>query len=106
MIAYACPETSDRAFAALTLIEGLRAEVADSKGQGKISPNPALAHAARILQERVNAALRSETHSDPLATVMVGADRLYVKPKNGYLLKGLPDKFMGFPVERIGGLAS
>mgnify|MGYP007063549722 FL=1 len=34
MIAYACPETSERAFAALVQIEGLRAEVADSKGQG------------------------------------------------------------------------
>ena len=44
--------------------------------------------------------------ADLWATVMVGADRLYVKPKAGYQLKGLPEVFMGFPVERIAELAS
>lgn len=106
MIAYACPETSARAFAALTQIEGLRAEVADKKGQGKMTPHPMLAHAARTLQERVNAATGAKEGADLWATVMVGADRLYVKPKAGYQLKGLPEVFMGFPVERIAELAS
>ena len=106
MIAYACPETADRAFAALTQIEGLRAEVADSKGQGKMTPHAGLAHAARTLQERVNAASKAQKGTDPWATVMVGADRLYVKPKTGYQVKGLPEVFMGFPVERIAELAS
>ena len=106
MIAYACPETSDRAFEALTQIESLRAVVADSKGLGKSTPTAGLADAARTLQERVNAASGAKEGADPWATVMVGADRLYVKPKAGYQIKGLPEVFMGFPVERIAELAS
>ena len=54
----------------------------------------------------MNAASGAKEGADLWATVMVGADRLYVKPKAGYQLKGLPEVFMGFPVERIAELAS
>ena len=98
MIAYACPETSDRAFAALVQIEGLRAEVADAKGQGQMSNKPELIAAA----EALDAILRRtagdfHTPQSPMFKVMIGADRLYVK--SGYPLKNIPSDVNGFPVE-------
>ena len=102
MIAYACPETSDRAFAALVQIEGLRAVVADSKGQGQMTNKPALQVAARELEAHLSAvACPHHTPQTPLFRVLVGADRVYVK--SGYPLKDLPRVFMGFAVEPIVG---
>ena len=102
MIAYACPETSDRAFAALVQIEGLRAVVADSKGQGQMTNKPALQVAARELEAHLSAvAGPHHTPQTPLFRVLVGADRVYVK--SGYPLKDLPRVFMGFAVEPIVG---
>ncbi len=83
-----------------------RLELVHPGTKQRMTPHPMLAHAARTLQERVNAATGAKEGADLWATVMVGADRLYVKPKAGYQLKGLPEVFMGFPVERIAELAS
>lgn len=102
MIAYACPETSDRAFAALVQIEGLRAEVADSKGQGQMTNKPELQIAARELEAHLSAAAGPcHTSQSPLFKVLIGADRVYVK--SGYPLKDVPKVFMGFAVEPIVG---
>ena len=54
MIAYSCPETADRAFAALLELEALRAEIADARHQP--TKNPVLEAAATAL---VQAALRT-----------------------------------------------
>jgi len=98
MIAYACPETSDRAFAALVHIEGLRAEVADARGQGQMTDKPELLAAARALEAKLAAASGPHhTAQSPLFKVLIGADRLYVR--SGYPLKDLPVEFMGYPVE-------
>jgi len=102
MIAYACPETSDRAFKALVQIEGLRAEVADTKGQGQTTDKPELQVAARKLEAHLSAAAGpNHTPQSPLFKVLIGADRLYVK--SGYPLKDTPEVFMGFPVEQVVG---
>lgn len=102
MIAYACPETSDRAFAALVQIEGLRAEVADSKGQGQMTNKPDLQKAARELEAHLSASAGpNHTPQSPLFKVLIGADRVYVK--SGYPLKDVPKVFMGFPVEPVVG---
>ncbi len=100
MIAYACPETADRAFAALVQIEGLRAEVADSKGQGRMSNKPELVLAAEILDAQLReAAGPHHTSETPIYKVLVGADRLYVK--SSYPLKNVPPEINGFPVESV-----
>ena len=102
MIAYACPETSERAFQALVRIEGLRAEVADSKGQGQMTNKPELQVAAHELEVHLSAAAGpNHTPQSPLFKVLIGADRVYVK--SGYPLKDVPKVFMGFPVEPIVG---
>ena len=102
MIAYACPETSERAFAALVQIEGLRAEVADSKGQGQMTNKPELQIAARELEAILGASAGpNHTQKTPLFKVLVGADRIFVK--SGYPLKDVPKVFMGFAVEPIVG---
>ena len=102
MIAYACPETSEQAFQALVQIEGLRAEVADSKGQGQMTNKPELQVAARELEMHLSAAAGPHhTHQSPLFEVLVGADRVYVK--SGCPLKDVPKVFMGFTVEPIVG---
>lgn len=98
MIAYACPETSDRAFAALVQIEGLRAEVADAKGQGQMSNKPELIAAAEALDATLRRTAGDfHTPQSPMFKVMIGADRLYVK--SGYPLKNIPRDVNGFPVE-------
>lgn len=98
MIAYACPETSDRAFASLVQIEGLRAEVADAKGQGRMSNKPELIAAAEALDAQLQmAAGPYHTPLSPMFKVMIGADRLYVK--SAYPLKNIPTEINGFPVE-------
>lgn len=94
MIAYACPETCDRAFAALVQIEGLRAEVADDKGQGQQSNNPGLKKAAKELESTLAASAGALN-----IKVLIGADRLYVKSSQP--IKELPRKFQGFAVEAI-----
>lgn len=100
MIAYACPETADRAFAALVHIEGLRAEVADSKGQGRMSNKPELVLAAQKLDAQLReTAGENHTCETPIYKVLVGADRLYVK--SAYPLKNVPTKIDGFPVECV-----
>ena len=102
MIAYACPETSERAFAALVQIEGLRAEVADSKGQGQMTNKPELQIAARELEAILGASAGpNHTQKTPLFKVLVGADRIFVK--SGYPPKDVPKVFMGFAVEPIVG---
>lgn len=98
MIAYACPETSNRAFAALVQIEGLRAEVADAKGQGRMSNKPELVEAAKALDAQLcMSAGPYHTPLSPIFKVMIGADRLYVK--SAYPLKDVPAEINGFPVE-------
>ena len=98
MIAYACPETSDRAFAALVEIEGLRAEVADAKGQGRSSNKPELIAAADALDAQLRMTAGTyHTPLSPMFKVMIGADRLYVK--SAYPLKDVPTEINGFPVE-------
>lgn len=93
MIAYACPETCDRAFEALIKIEGLRAEVADAKGQGQQSNNQRLKDAANELQKTLAASASADMK------VLIGADRLYVKSSRA--INELPRNFQGFPVEAI-----
>lgn len=102
MIAYACPETSDRAYAALVQIEGLRAEVADAKGQGRMSNKPELVDAAQALDAQLSVANKA-TDAQPARPyrVMIGADRLFVK--SPHLLANLPVKFNGFAVEAVLG---
>lgn len=102
MIAYSCPETSDRAFSALVQIEGLRAEVADAKGQGR-SGKPELVAAADAL-DAVLRATAGEYHSpqSPIYKILIGADRLYVQ--SAYPLKELPSEINGFPVEASSNL--
>lgn len=98
MIAYACPETSDRAFAALVQIEGLRAEVAESKGQGRMSNKPELVAAAAKLDALLKLmAGPGHTEKTPIYKVLVGADRLYVK--SVYAFKDMPSAIDGLPVE-------
>jgi hypothetical protein len=98
MIAYSCPETSDRAFAALVQIEGLRAEVADAKGQGRMSNKPELVAAAEALDAMLKrSAGPYHTPQSPMFKVMIGADRLFVR--SGYPLKDVPSEVNGFPVE-------
>lgn len=98
MIGYACPETSDRAFAALVQIEGLRAEVADAKGQGRMSNKPALVAAAEALDAQLSTAIgQHHTPQSPMFKVMIGADRLYVRL--AYPLKDVPSEINGVPVE-------
>lgn len=98
MIAYACPETSERAFAALVQIEGLRAEVADTKGQGRMSNKPELVAAAGVLDAKLREAVGPHhTPLTPIYKVLIGADRLYVKSFDP--LKAMPAEISGFPVE-------
>ena len=100
MIAYACPETTERAFAALIHIEGLRAEVADSKGQGRMSNKPELVAAADALDSQLRESMgQHHTPETPIYKVLVGADRLYVK--SPYPLKNVPSEINGFPVESV-----
>lgn len=100
MIAYACPETADRAFMALVQIEGLRAEVADTKGQGRMSNNPNLVAAANELDERLRQAVgQHHTPQSPIYKVMIGADRIYVR--SAFPLTDVPTEIGGFPVETM-----
>lgn len=100
MIAYACPETADRAFDALVQIEGLRAEVADQKGQGRMSDKHPLILAAEALDVHLQATLGvTPAEKDRFYRVMVGADRLYVKAIQP--LTEVPKRFSGMPVELI-----
>ncbi|MFZ3139142.1 hypothetical protein [Polaromonas sp.] len=102
MIAYGCPETSDRAFAALVQIEGLRAEVADAKGQGRMSNKPELVAAAQALDAELSVKDKAtDAQPAPPYRVMIGADRLFVK--SAFPLANLPTKFHGFAVEAISG---
>lgn len=105
MIAYACPETSERAFSALVQIEGLRAEVAETKGQGRMSNKPELVTAADVLDAKLREAVGPyHTPLTPIYKVLIGADRLYVK--SAYPLKDVPAEISGFPVEFCAGLAN
>ena len=94
MIAYSCPETADRAFAALLELEALRAELADARQQP--TTNPVLEAAANdlkvILAEKLPAAAYR---------VLYGADRLLVLAADP--IQGLPPEINGVPVEfRVG----
>lgn len=98
MIAYACPETSDRAFAALVQIEGLRAEVAHAKGQGLSSNKPELIEAAAKLDAMlVPIAGEAHTKETPVFIIMAGADRLFVH--SICVLPGVPTILDGLPIE-------
>lgn len=98
MIAYACPETSGRAFSALVQIEGLRAEVAETKGQGRMSNKPELVTAAGVLDAQLrDTAGQDHTPLTPIYKVLIGADRLFVK--SAYPLKNVPTEICGFAVE-------
>ncbi|ABM39687.1 hypothetical protein [Polaromonas naphthalenivorans] len=102
MIAYGCPETCDRAYAALVQIEGLRAEVADAKGQGRMSNKPELVAAAQALDAELSIANKAPgAQAAPPYRVMIGADRLFVK--SAHPLANLPARIHGFAVEAVYG---
>ena len=89
---------SDTELKALIQIEGLRAEVADAKGQGRMSDKPELIAAAEALEAQLRMdAGPYHTPLSPMFKVMIGADRLYVK--SAYPLKNVPTEMNGFPVE-------
>lgn len=100
MIAYACPETADRAFAALKEIEALRAFVADVKGQK--TQNPILAAAVTALDAVLRQRLPNQSSEQPSYRILVGADRLFVMaPKP---IDDLPTEINGVPVEVLADL--
>lgn len=94
MIAYSCPETADRAFAALLELEALRAELADARQQP--TRNPVLEAAANDLK----AILAEKLPAAPYR-ILYGADRLLVLAADP--IQGLPPEINGVPVEfRVG----
>lgn len=94
MIAYSCPETADRAFAALRELEALRAELADARQQP--TRNPVLEAAANDLKAILAEKLPSAPHR-----ILYGADRLLVLAADP--IQGLPPEINGVPVEyRVG----
>lgn len=96
MIAYGCPETADRAFAALLELEALRAEIADKRCQP--TQKPALIAAATALKAR----LAEEFPTHFAYRILYGADRLLVMADSP--IPGLPSEINGVPVEfRAGG---
>lgn len=95
MIAYANPETSDRAFKALLNIEALRAEVGEQRGQP--SNNQALLDAADELDKFLCQALPTHSISTPRFRILIGADRLFVMSAKP--IKNLPSEINGVPVE-------
>ena len=97
MIAYSCPETADRAFAALLELEALRAEIADTRHQP--TKNPVLEAAATAL-----VALLTEKLPPHFAyRVLYGADRLLVMAESP--IQDLPAEINGVPVEYRAGSA-
>lgn len=95
MIAYSCPETADRAFAALLELEALRAEVADAKGQP--TQNPVLVAASAALVQH----LTEKLPADFAYRILYGADRLFVMADSP--IQDLPSQINGVPVEFRGG---
>jgi len=96
MIAYSCPETADRAFAALLELEALRAEIADKRCQP--TQKPALIAAATALKAR----LAEEFPTHFAYRILYGADRLLVMADSP--IPDLPTEINGVPVEfRAGG---
>ena len=96
MIAYGCPETADRAFAALLELEALRAEIADKRCQP--TQKPALIAAATALKAR----LAEELPTHFAYRILYGADRLLVMADSP--IPDLPTEINGVPVEfRAGG---
>ncbi len=98
MIAYACPETADRAFKALVELEALRAEVASARGLGPLDQSvKATGELKCWLAKRFP--LHSE--ANPLYRIMFGPDRLFVMASEP--IDGLPANIGEFPVElRLG----
>lgn len=95
MIAYGCPETADRAFAALLELEALRAEIADAKGQP--TRNPVLLAAAADLESVLTKKLPQHTAAQPLYRILFGADRLLVMAASP--IQDLPAEINGVPIE-------
>lgn len=91
VIAYSCPETADRAFAALLELEALRAEIADVHRQP--SQNPVLIAAADALKRYLSETLRTTV----AYRILYGADRLLVMTEQP--IQGLPAEIEGVPVE-------
>lgn len=90
MIAYSCPETADRAFAALLELEALRAELADARQRP--TKNPVLEAAANDLKAVLAEILPSAPYR-----ILYGADRLLVLVAEP--IQGLPPEINGVPVE-------
>lgn len=90
MIAYSCPETADRAFAALLELEAMRAKLADARQQP--TKNPVLEAAANDLK----AVLAEKLPAAPYR-ILYGADRLLVLAPEP--IQGLPPEINGVPVE-------
>ncbi len=90
MIAYSCPETADRAFAALLDLEAMRAELADARQQP--TKNPVLEATANDLK----AVLAEKLPAAPYR-ILYGADRLLVLAAEP--IQGLPPEINGVPVE-------
>lgn len=97
MIAYATPETTDRAFRALLQIEALRAEVADSRGQS--SKNQNLLDAANTLNALLSVKMPQHSTSTPLFRILIGADRLIVMSPNP--IKDLPTEIGGVLIDTV-----
>lgn len=90
MIAYSCPETADRAFAALLELEAMRAELAHARQQP--TKNPVLEAAENDLK----AVLAEKLPAAPYR-ILYGADRLLVLAAEP--IQGLPPEINGVPVE-------
>jgi len=99
MIAYSTPETSDRAFATLTQIEALRAEVAYDRGQ--TTQNKPLLNASKALDEILSLQMPNHSVTTPHYRILVGADRLFVMSPQPII--NLPREIVGVPVEPLAG---
>lgn len=98
MIAYSCPETADRAFAALLELEALRAELADARRQP--TKNSRLEAAAKALKEVLAGRLPASSYR-----ILYGTDRLLVMATKP--IQDLPPEINGIPVEfRIGNVVA
>lgn len=96
-IVHSTPETTDRAFAALVAIEGLRAEVADDRGQSTQSKT--LFEASKALDVVLRQKMPELSVTAPRYRILVGADRLFVmSPKT---IKNLPSEINGVPIEPL-----
>lgn len=99
MVAYSMPETTDEAFKALVLVEGLRAKLAHDRHVQ--AAHAGLRAAADSLRMLLQARMPGHSVSRPAFNVLAGADRLYVMAPAP--IDDLPQQHDGFPVEFMAG---